>query len=238
MKHCPACNFSFPDFHRVCDFDGTELVPDSEPLSLVPSSPASRFRSTLQSPVFWGGLLAFAVVANTFLFALYDAHRRATLAVNDQPSPATPAAIGSVTPSAQTRELWPNLSSKPGPSPRADSHISRLAASPASQRRLAKTSRTLSRHQNTYAASRPNRYDGPARPASRASASQSVLNTESANPKQQQSPPARRRNLSSEERPSEIAARSDSRRTSPEKDGKLTSMLKATWHVLKKPFRF
>jgi len=237
MKHCPACNLSFPDFHKVCDFDGTELVPDSEPLSLVQSSPASRFRSTLQSPVFWGGLLAFAVVANTFLFALYDAHRRAMLAVNAPPSPATPAAIGSVTPTAQTRELWPNLSDKPAPSTRARSNVSRLAASPASQRRPARTSRTLSRQQKTSVASRPNRDDRPAQPASRASASQTVLNTESGT-KPQQSAPARRRNLSSEERPSEIATRSDSRRTSPEKDGKLTSMLKATWHVLKKPFRF
>ena len=35
MKHCPACNFSFPDFHLVCDFDGTELVPDEKHLALI-----------------------------------------------------------------------------------------------------------------------------------------------------------------------------------------------------------
>jgi len=41
MKHCPACNFSFPDFHIVCDFDGTELVPDPQRLALI-KRPAQR----------------------------------------------------------------------------------------------------------------------------------------------------------------------------------------------------
>src|ERR1041385_8164489 len=35
MKHCPACNFTFPDFHLVCDFDGTELAPDPQRLALI-----------------------------------------------------------------------------------------------------------------------------------------------------------------------------------------------------------
>jgi hypothetical protein len=35
MKHCTACNFSFPDSHRVCDFDGTELVLDPGRQSLI-----------------------------------------------------------------------------------------------------------------------------------------------------------------------------------------------------------
>jgi hypothetical protein len=35
MKHCPACNFRFPDFHLVCDFDGTELVPERQQLALI-----------------------------------------------------------------------------------------------------------------------------------------------------------------------------------------------------------
>lgn len=41
MKHCPACNFRFPDFHIVCDFDGTELVPDPHRLALI-KPPAQR----------------------------------------------------------------------------------------------------------------------------------------------------------------------------------------------------
>jgi hypothetical protein len=101
VKHCPACNFSFPDFHRVCDFDGTDLVSDPDPLSLVKSPPPSRFRRTLQSPLLWGGALAFAAVSNAFLFSLYDAGSQSTTAVKAQPSPTS---IGKVTPSAPARE--------------------------------------------------------------------------------------------------------------------------------------
>jgi type IV secretory pathway VirB10-like protein len=233
MKHCPACNFSFPDFHIVCDFDGTELVPDPERPSLVKSPPLSRFQSALQSPRFWGGLLAVAVVSYTFLFALYDARRRNTPAVDAQPSPAAPAAIGNVIPSAQNAELWPGLNRTPAPATRAGSRdVSGLA----SQRRQAQSARTRVRQQNTSAANRPKRDYSPARTLPSANPAPSLA-TESAN-KQQQSGSPRQRNLSTEARPSEIARRTDSQRTSPEKERKLTAMLKATWHVLKKPFKF
>jgi hypothetical protein len=231
MKHCPACNFSFPDFHIVCDFDGTELVPDPERPSLVRSTPLSRFRSTLQSPRFWGGLLAVAVVSYTFLFALYDARRRSTPAVAAQPSPAAPASIRTGMPSAQNAELWPGLNHTPAPATRAGSrNVSGLA----SQRR--QIARIPARQQNPSAANRPNRDYSPARTHPSANGSPSVP-TASAN-KQQQSGPPRQRNLSTEARPSEIARRSESQKPSPEKERKLTAMLKATWHVLKKPFKF
>ena len=35
MKHCPACNSSFPDFHLVCDVDGTGRVSDPSRLALI-----------------------------------------------------------------------------------------------------------------------------------------------------------------------------------------------------------
>ena len=107
MKHCPACNFSFPDFHKVCDFDGTDLIPDPEPLSLVKSPAPSRFRRTLQSPLFWGGVLAFAAVSNAFLFSLYDASSQSTPAVKAQPAPASLASIGRVLPSAPAPRVGP-----------------------------------------------------------------------------------------------------------------------------------
>jgi hypothetical protein len=239
VKHCPSCNFSFPDFHKVCDFDGTELVPDLEPVAKPKSPPLARFQSTLQSPRFWGSVLAFVAIFTTFLFALYDAQRRSTLAVNAQPSPGAPASKGSVISSAPTPELWPDLSKKPASSTRAGStNVSRLAASPAGQRRPAKMARTAARQQDTSVASRPDRDYSQARPVPGTSASRSVLKTESAKSKPQQSGSARPRNLSPQERPSEIARGSDSRKTSPQKDRKLTAMLKATWRVLKKPFRF
>jgi hypothetical protein len=238
VKHCPACNFNFPDFHKVCDFDGTKLVPDPELVAKL-ESPLSRFQGTLQSPRFWGGVLAFVAIFTPILFALYDARRPSTLAVNAQPSPRAPVSIGSVISSAQTPELWPDLSKQPAPLTRAGNRsVRRLAASPASQRWQAKTARTGARQQKNSAASRPDRDYSQVRPVPSTSASPSKLNTESANSKQQQPGPARPRNLSPEERPSEIARRSDSRKTSPGKERKLTAMLKATWRVLKKPFKF
>jgi hypothetical protein len=238
MKHCPACNFNFPDFHKVCDFDGTALVADPEPLALVKPHRHHVFGVPLQSPVFW---VAFWLcrVSNTFLFALYDARSRSTLAVNAQPSPASRPSIESVTPAAQTPASAPELSNQRALSTRAGSrNVSRLAASPASQRRHTKTARTPARKQNTSVANRPNRDYSPARPIPSASASRECVKTENANSKQQQSEPARRRNLSPEERASEITRRSDPQKTPAAKERKLTSMLKTTWHVLKKPFSF
>jgi hypothetical protein len=42
MKQCPTCHFTFADFHHVCTFDGTELVPYEKPQSLMklPQPPA------------------------------------------------------------------------------------------------------------------------------------------------------------------------------------------------------
>jgi hypothetical protein len=96
MKHCPACNFSFPDFHRVCDFDGTELIKDEEPRSLVrvKASPRpSRFRRILNSPVVWATLMLIAVVSSAFLAAYYDATRQPASVVKVKPSLPSPAQV-------------------------------------------------------------------------------------------------------------------------------------------------
>lgn len=67
MKHCPACNFSFPDFHLVCDFDGTELVPDRQRLSLIKLPPRRSFvRRCLTSPK---TLTALAILGLFFMAA-------------------------------------------------------------------------------------------------------------------------------------------------------------------------
>jgi hypothetical protein len=75
MKHCPACNFSFPDFHLVCDFDGTELIRDPQRLSLI-KIPARRshWRAVIVSPK---ALTAFAIVG-LFLTAAFIAYRQTT----------------------------------------------------------------------------------------------------------------------------------------------------------------
>ena len=156
VKHCPACSFSFPDFHHVCDFDGTQLIPDAEPLSLVESTPQpSHFRRILQSPLFWAGMLAIASMSNACLSALYDTGRPSTPTVKAQPSPSFPASIASVIPVPPARGLLPAPSRKPRPSTRSSSkNFSRLPSSSASQRRPATTARTPARKQNTAVASR------------------------------------------------------------------------------------
>jgi len=231
VKHCPACNFSFPDFHRVCDFDGTDLVPDPEPLSLV-KPPQSRFRRTLQSPLFWGGVLTFAAVSNAFLFALYDAGSQSTPAVKAQPSPASQASIGSLIPSAPARESTA-LTRKPVLSTRGRSknlspplwhaHLARVRSSSARQRRQEKTARTPARQQNTSVATQPSRAVTSTKPAPLATVSREVLNPSGAGTNPQKA---------------EVAQRQEPQPTPREKDPKLTAMLKTTWRVLKKPFKF
>lgn len=75
MKRCPACNFSFPDFHFVCDFDGTELVP-AERLALirlVPARPPSVWRF-ITSPK----MLATLAILALFLAAAFIAYHQTT----------------------------------------------------------------------------------------------------------------------------------------------------------------
>ena len=228
VKHCPACNFSFPDFHRVCDFDGTDLVSDPEPLSLVKSPRPSRLLRTLRSPVFWGGVLAFVAVSNAFLFALYDAGSQSAPAVKAQPSPVS---IGRVIPS--TPASRPALSRKRSPLTRGKSrnssaslghaHLARVPSLAARQRRPAKIARTPVRPPTTSVATQPDRAVTPTKPAPLATISREVLNPNGARSSPQKS---------------EVAQRKESPQSPHQKDPKLVAMLKTTWRVLKKPFKF
>jgi hypothetical protein len=200
MKHCPACNFSFPDFHRVCDFDGTELVADPE-RPLPNSSPhGSRFRRALKSPVPWAGLLLIGVVSSAFLVAYYDAVNQSTPVVKDQPSPSSSV--------AQASEQSPALIKTPVPSKHAGSRsLNTLPGESAAILRRQRTSPpTLARlHQRTS-----NRTGSVSEPRAVATGSQK----------------------------SQIARRKNSEEISDRKEPKLTAMLKTTWRVLKKPFKF
>jgi hypothetical protein len=233
VKHCPACNFSFPDFHIVCDFDGTDLICDPEPLSLVKSPPPSRFRRTLRSPLFWGGVLAFAAVSNAFLFALYDASSQSTPAVKAEPSSGSPALIGRVLPSAPAAESGPALNRKPSPAKRDRSrnvspplwhaHLARVPSLSARRRQPAKIARTPPRQEATSVATQPSRAVNPTKPAPLATISRELPNPNGVSIKPQES---------------EVAQRKEPPQSSHEKDPRLVSMLKTTWRVLKKPFRF
>jgi len=98
MKHCPACNFSFPDFHIVCDFDGSELVQDPQRLALIKLPARKSFiRQFMTSPK---TLTALAILG-LFCVAAFIAYQQMTsrssrtlLAVNvATPAPETPAAV-------------------------------------------------------------------------------------------------------------------------------------------------
>jgi hypothetical protein len=83
MKHCPACNFTFPDFHRVCDFDGTELVQDPERQALM--RVPKRFphpRRSLKKPM----LLTSLAVLGLFLSAVFIGYL-------ESPTPYIPAIV-------------------------------------------------------------------------------------------------------------------------------------------------
>jgi hypothetical protein len=75
MKHCPACNFSFPDFHLVCDFDGTPLVSDPPRVALIKltpqKSPRRRFIVTSK-------LLTVLAILALFLTAAFIAYQQTT----------------------------------------------------------------------------------------------------------------------------------------------------------------
>src|SRR5207253_7847978 len=88
MRRCPRCDFSFADFHRVCDFDGAELVDDPErPPSSVKGSPRpSRFRRLLKIPLSLDGLAIVALLAGALLIRYYNSRNQTNSIVRNQPS--------------------------------------------------------------------------------------------------------------------------------------------------------
>src|SRR2546423_2205179 len=183
MKHCPACNFGFPDFHRVCDFDGTELIPDAERPPLVNAGPRpSRFWRISKSPVLWASLLLTAVLSSSFLVAYWDVTGQSIPVLKTPPAPASRGISPAV---AQAPQQSPVVSAEPGSATNKSRNVDRLASlTPASARRLHRTSN--------------------------AKRSQRL----------------------------EVARRKDSQEISSEKGPRLVAMLKTTWRVLTKPFRF
>jgi hypothetical protein len=127
MKHCPACNFTFPDFHRVCDFDGTELIQDPERQSLM--RVPKRFphpRRSLKKPM----LLTSLAVLGLFLSAVFIGYL-------ESPPPSIPAIVRNqesensprVTPVARTTSQSDDVKRKPESSKRTGRRSVRVAVS-------------------------------------------------------------------------------------------------------------
>lgn len=97
MKHCPECNFTFPDFHRVCDFDGAELVLDPERKALMKVEPRLFHpRSGLIKPM----LLTSLAVLGVFLSAVFVGYL-------ESPAPSIPAIVRNEETENAPRSLTP-----------------------------------------------------------------------------------------------------------------------------------
>ena len=189
MKYCPSCNFTFPDFHHVCDFDGTELISDPEPPAPEPSRQRYRLLRYLKSPLFLAIVGLLAVVSSAVLIAYLGVVKKTAPLLGTQPLPriSEPTAVDSRSPQ------WTEVSNAP-----THDHL----------RRLRKPARRSSQFPDSQ------RQVGVAR-----------------------SPQLRQRQNGNTAR-SERVGRPDSESNSREKEPKLNALLKTTWRVLKKPFRF
>ena len=119
MKRCPRCDFSFADFHHVCDFDGTELVDDPVTLPVFPRVSAlvagsqSPFLRLVKSPLFLTGLAVIALVASALLISYYDSPSQPNSIAKNQTSRdsvVARVAPAPAQPPAQIRTLPPTSS--------------------------------------------------------------------------------------------------------------------------------
>jgi len=116
MKHCPACNFRFPDFHIVCDFDGTELVPDPQCLALIkPPAQRSFVPRFIKSPKVLTALAILGLFFSGAFIAYHQATSRSTrtlLAVTPrspvvETAPVNLSSVSSAAPTARTMRSTP-----------------------------------------------------------------------------------------------------------------------------------
>jgi hypothetical protein len=181
MKHCPACNSTFPDFHRVCDFDETQLVPQPDRPSIYGPFRPSRLRRVLKSPKFLTSLAVLALFAASVFIGHLASPIQTVPSVRIQPSPDTAGAqpVAHVAqPNAQTKK---NV---------------RWTGDTIDSNRLAKRA-AVSRRQARL----------------------------------------RHRSVTDNKEP-QVARRKDAQSKDNDGDPKLVAVLKTTWRVLKKPFRF
>ena len=108
MKYCPACNFSFPDAHKVCDFDGTELVPDPKrPSAVSAASRPSLFRRISKSRMLFASVTILSLFVGAVLIGYYQSIGEVPAVVQDPPS-AGAALIKTATASRRRDSRGPN----------------------------------------------------------------------------------------------------------------------------------
>jgi hypothetical protein len=212
MKRCPKCNFSFVNFHHVCDFDGTDLVDDPETLPVSPGVSAlvaatrSPFRRLVKSPVFIVALALAGLVSSALLIGYYDTASQPNSITE---SPAARDSIVSLVPPAQP------------PAP-----IGTRAPS-TNRAEISKPAKDLS--------SKRERSVTASRARARFRSSPSVRNQQSRPELALQRKP---KDKAVQKELKASALQRDSKENANRKESRLTAALKTTWSILKKPFKF
>jgi hypothetical protein len=231
MKRCPKCDFSFVNFHRVCDFDGTDLIDDPDTLPVSPAVTAlvaatqSPFLRLVKSPVFLMVLALAGLVSSALLFGYYDAQSQANSIAESQASPDSRVSLASPVPPSQPLARIPPRAPSTNPKEvntgsRSDRVRSRSEISKPKTKDLSSTrepSITASR-------SRPRLRHSP-----------SIRNQPSRPEIALQKQP---KDKALQKDSKESALQQDSKRNADRKESKLTAALKTTWNILKKPFKF
>jgi hypothetical protein len=241
MKHCPSCEFTFADFHHVCDFDGTELVPDPERPSLVKAPRAACLRRWLKSPFFLVALLMMGLLSSGLLIGYYDSSQSAAL---DKDQVSQPSLNASALPGAA--EQTPARSQTPVASNRGQA--GKAQTSSVTLRPTPAVSHSIAR---SYPRRAGGTRSGKSETEKRAEAEQISQRTVVASPPVKPASPQREESQQISRATSDgtrstkpVTAQTDPRQTprsqpaSHEKNSGFTAMLKSTWRVLKRPFKF
>jgi hypothetical protein len=236
MKRCPKCDFSFADFHHVCDFDGTNLVDDPGTLPVSPGVSAlvpatqSPFLRLIKSPVFFAVLGLAGVLSSALLIGYYDATSRPnSIAESPAPrdSPDSPDSIASQVPPTQPPAQPPARIRTRIPS-NSPNEVSTGSGSDrvTSRSEISKPAKDLSStREPSVTASRP-----------RARLHQSPIRNQQSRPETGLQRQTKDKVLRKESK--ESALQRDSKENANRKEPKLTAALKTTWNIIKKPFKF
>jgi len=244
MKRCPKCDFSFANFREVCDFDGTDLVHEPETLPVSPGVSAlvaatqSPFLRLVKSPVFLIVLVLAGLISSALLIGYYDSASQSNSIAESQASPDSPDSNASQVPPAAPPAQPPARIRTPAPST-SRSEISKPKAAKdlsSARERSVKASRSRARLRSSPSIrdqqSRPEiaLQSQPLQRQPRAKA----LQKESKESALQRDP----KDKALQKESKESALQRDSKENANRKESKVTAMVKTTWRILKKPFKF
>jgi hypothetical protein len=221
MKRCPKCDFSFVNFHHVCDFDGTDLVDDPDTLPISPAVSAlaaatqSPFLRLVKSPVLITVLALAGLLSSLLLIVYFDAASQPNSSAASRAPRDTPDAANSI--ASQVPPVQPSHQiTVPAPA------TTRSAISKPAKDRTPQRSVTAS-NARARLRSTPSNRNQQTRP-------EIALHRQ---PLQRQT---KDKPLQKESAASTLQR--DSKENVNRKESKLTAVLKTPWRILKKPFKF